>query len=85
MLPSGSPFAIGQIKHGDSNQLTLYTARLDDVVKRGTGADWQLVCDVPDHRWLGYSFGWNPVRTVIAAGRVVHDRASAGDTRPSPG
>jgi imidazolonepropionase len=27
-----------------------------------------LVCDVPDHRWLGYAFGWNPVRTVVAAG-----------------
>ena len=30
-----------------------------------------VVCDVPDHRWLGYSFGWNPVRRVIAAGRPV--------------
>ena len=32
-----------------------------------------VICDIPDHRWLGYAFGWNPVRTVIAAGRrVVH-------------
>jgi imidazolonepropionase len=30
-----------------------------------------IVCDVPDHRWLGYAFGWNPVRNVIAAGRPV--------------
>jgi imidazolonepropionase len=30
-----------------------------------------IVCDVPDHRWLGYAFGWNPVRKVIAAGRPV--------------
>jgi imidazolonepropionase len=30
-----------------------------------------IVCDVPDHRWLGYAFGWNPVRTVIAHGRRV--------------
>jgi imidazolonepropionase len=30
-----------------------------------------LVCDVPDHRWLGYAFGWNPVRTVVAGGRRV--------------
>ena len=30
-----------------------------------------LICDVPDHRWLGYGFGWNPVRAVIAGGRVV--------------
>jgi prolyl oligopeptidase len=48
VLPAGSPFAIGQVKHGDSNQLTLYTARLDDVVAHGTGAAWRLVCDVPD-------------------------------------
>ncbi len=30
-----------------------------------------IVCQVPDHRWLGYSFGWNPVRTVIAAGKRI--------------
>jgi imidazolonepropionase len=30
-----------------------------------------IVCDVPDHRWLGYAFGWNPVRAVIASGRRV--------------
>ena len=46
ILPAGSPFAIGQIKHGDSNQLTLYTARLDDVVARGAAAagDWCATC-----------------------------------------
>jgi imidazolonepropionase len=30
-----------------------------------------VICDVPDHRWLGYAFGFNPVRQVIAGGRVV--------------
>ena len=30
-----------------------------------------IVCDVPDHRWLGYAFGWNPVRTVIAGGALL--------------
>jgi imidazolonepropionase len=24
-----------------------------------------IICDVPDHRWLGYAFGWNPVETVV--------------------
>ncbi len=30
-----------------------------------------IVLDVPDHRWLGYAFGWNPVRAVVAAGQHV--------------
>jgi imidazolonepropionase len=31
-----------------------------------------VICDVPDHRWLGYAFGFNPVKTVIAGGvRVI--------------
>jgi imidazolonepropionase len=30
-----------------------------------------IVLDVPDHRWLGYAFGWNPVRAVVAGGRLV--------------
>lgn len=33
-----------------------------------------VVCDVPDHRWLGYAFGYNPVRTVIAKGKRVLKR-----------
>ncbi len=48
VLPEESPFVIGQIKHGDANQLTLYTARLDDVLARGKDATWRLICDVPD-------------------------------------
>ncbi len=30
-----------------------------------------LICDLPNHVWLGYSFGWNPVKQVIAGGRIV--------------
>jgi imidazolonepropionase len=30
-----------------------------------------IVCDIPDHRWLGYAFGDNPVRAVIAGGARV--------------
>jgi imidazolonepropionase len=41
-------------------------------IEAGKRADL-VICDIPDHRWLGYAFGWNPVRSVIAAGRrVVH-------------
>jgi imidazolonepropionase len=46
--------------------------RADTVgsLEAGKRAD-VIVCDVPDHRWLGYAFGWNPVRTVVAAGERV--------------
>jgi imidazolonepropionase len=30
-----------------------------------------IICDIPDHKWLGYAFGWNPVRTVIVNGIPV--------------
>jgi imidazolonepropionase len=39
-------------------------------LERGKRADL-VVCDIPDHRWLGYAFGFNPVRVVIAGGRRV--------------
>lgn len=32
-----------------------------------------VVIDAPNHLHLVYEFGWNPVRTVIKNGRVVHD------------
>ncbi len=30
-----------------------------------------LICDVPDHRWLGYAFGWNPVNHVFVNGETA--------------
>lgn len=33
-----------------------------------------VVIDAPNHLHLVYEFGWNPVRTVIKSGRVVHPR-----------
>jgi len=30
-----------------------------------------IICDVPDYRWLGYGFGWNPVRNVVIEGRIT--------------
>lgn len=43
---------------------------LTGSLEAGKRADL-IVCDVPDHRWLGYAFGWNPVRAVVAGGRRV--------------
>ncbi len=30
-----------------------------------------IICDVPDHRWLGYAFGWNPVKKVVIEGSIT--------------
>lgn len=52
VLEAGSPFAIGKIKHGDANPLTLYSAPLgsrSDVTKRaGIPSPWRKICDVAD-------------------------------------
>ncbi len=52
VLATGTPYAIGKIKHGDSNPLTLYAAPLGakaDLVRRaGAAAPWKMICDVAD-------------------------------------
>ena len=46
ILTPGSKWAVGKIKHGDSNELTLYAAPADQL---GTDAlRWVKVCDVAD-------------------------------------
>ncbi|MEZ4374714.1 MAG: amidohydrolase family protein [Polyangiaceae bacterium] len=37
------------------------------TIEVGKRCDVQLV-DAPDHRYLGYTFGYNPVRQVLIAG-----------------
>ena len=46
----------------------------------GKRADLALL-DVPDHRFLCYEFGRNPVQAVVKDGRVVYERAP-GFVRP---
>jgi prolyl oligopeptidase len=52
VLARGSKWAIGKIKHGDSNPLTLYAAPLGTTAalskQEGAPSPWTLVCDVPD-------------------------------------
>src|SRR5580765_1181525 len=52
VLTRGSAFAIGKIKHGDANPLTLYAARLPaggDLTKWSeAGSPWKMVCDFAD-------------------------------------
>ena len=33
-----------------------------------------VVLDVPNHKHLVYEFGRNPVRAVVAGGRIAHER-----------
>jgi imidazolonepropionase len=35
-----------------------------------------IVLDCPNHLFLGYRLGWNPVKTVVKKGRIVHERPS---------
>jgi prolyl oligopeptidase len=46
ILPEGSQFAIGQIKHGDSGELTLYAAPKEGLLTKPLA--WKKVCDVQD-------------------------------------
>jgi prolyl oligopeptidase len=52
VLTPGSSWAIGKIKHGDANPLTLYAARLPadgDLSKRdGMRSPWRKICDATD-------------------------------------
>jgi prolyl oligopeptidase len=42
----GSAFAIGQIKHGDTNELTLYAAPVESLTQKHV--PWKMICDVAD-------------------------------------
>lgn len=46
VVTPGSDYAIGKIKHGDANQLTLYTAPLSSIA--GLDIPWEMICDVAD-------------------------------------
>ena len=52
VLTGGSQYAIGKIKHGDANPLTLYAAKLPangDISKRaGMKSPWKMICDAAD-------------------------------------
>ncbi len=50
VVTPGSDYVVAKIKHGDSNQLTLYTAQLTQLIS-GVMSDispWKMVCDVAD-------------------------------------
>jgi prolyl oligopeptidase len=46
VITPGSPYAIGKVKHGDANELTLYAAPVESL--RGAVTVWKKVCDAAD-------------------------------------
>ena len=45
-IPAGSDFAVAKIKHGDSNELTIYAAPVKSLL--GANIPWVKVCDIED-------------------------------------
>lgn len=45
-LPPGSKYAIGKIKHGDSNPVTLYTTLVSNLTR--DKVPWKFICDASD-------------------------------------
>ncbi len=65
VLTSGSRFAIGKIKHGDANELTLYSAPVDSLEK--SPIPWKKICDVADEV-NGFAVHGDEIYLVAAAG-----------------
>ena len=61
----GSPYAIGQIKHGDSNELTLYVASIDTLASGAV--KWKKICDVPDEV-VGFAVHDDEIYLITAHG-----------------
>jgi prolyl oligopeptidase len=45
-IPKGSDYAVLKIKHGDSNELTLFTAPIKSLLK--SSIPWKKICDVEE-------------------------------------
>jgi prolyl oligopeptidase len=82
VLTAGSRHAIGKIKHGDANELTLYAAPVDRL---GTaGVRWERVCDVADEV-KEFAVHGDDVYLMTAAGapryKVVRTKLGRSDIR----
>lgn len=67
-LTAGSKFVIGQIKHGDANELTLYAAPVESLTDHEI--PWKKICDVEDE-----------VEDYAVHGDDVYLRSAHGATR----
>jgi len=57
-IPAASDFAVLKIKHGDSNELTLYTASIKTLLT--DDIPWVKICDVPEGV-TGYDVNGNDI------------------------
>ena len=64
-ISSSSRYAIGQIKHGDSNELTLYATPIDSLTQ--TVVPWKKICDVEDEV-VGYAVHQDEIYLTTAKG-----------------
>ncbi len=65
VLNTGSNFAIGKVKHGDANELTLYCAPVSEL--QGSEVHWKKICDVSDEV-TGFAVHGDDVYLVTSAG-----------------
>jgi len=66
VLTLGSRFAIGKVKHGDANELTLYSAPVDSLANGGA-IPWKKICDVADEV-SGFAVHGDEIDLITAAG-----------------
>ena len=81
VMTPGSKYAVGKIKHGDANELTLYAAPVEALAGSGT-IPWKKVCDV-EHEVKEFAVHGDDVYLVSAAGapryKVVRTPLAAPD------
>lgn len=80
IITPGSAYAVGKIKHGDDNKLTLWAAPLDSLGR--TDTPWKLICDIDD-QVHDFTMHGNSIDLMTAKGaprfKVVRTSLAAPD------
>jgi prolyl oligopeptidase len=83
ILTTGSPYAIGQIKHGDTPELTLYAAPLSELLERDAKeVAWQKICDAK-HEVTEFSVHGSDIDLMTAAGAPRYRVVRTSLAKPS--
>ncbi len=48
VLPMNTKWAVGQVKHGDTDELTLYSAPTAAILNAAAPIPWKKICDAAD-------------------------------------